>query len=107
MTNEMLLTIFEKVASPLLVGIILFVFEKRREKRDKMAAETEKKKRINERIQITLLVATAKLCLAAALSIRNHNPTPDLAEKTERLEEAMENFKAFERELVADTRLEV
>lgn len=91
----------------LCVSIIMLVFNHQQSKRDKQSAEREKKRRLNEQIQVTLLVATAKLCLAAALSIKNHNPTSDLDEKTAKLEEAMENFKNFERELVADARIDV
>lgn len=104
---DVLITLAEKLITPVLVGIILYCFEKKRDKREKQLAENEKKRRINERIQVTLLVATAKLCLTAARSIKNNENMPDLDDKIAKAEDAMGKFATFERELVADARLDM
>lgn len=104
MTVEWVLKLLVEV---FIIGGIVGYFERKRDKREKQIAENEKKRRLNERIQVTLLVATAKLCLTAARSIKNNENMPDLEDKISKAEEAMGNFAAFERDLVADARFEM
>ena len=86
------------------IGGIVGYFERKREKRDKQMEEAEKKRRINEKIQVSLLVATAKLTYAAAMSIKRGKAVDELDEKIEDYTKAIKDFRNFERDLVADTR---
>ena len=88
----------------LLVAYITHRYTKKQEKRDKETAEAETKRRLNERIQVSLLVATAKLTYAAAMSIKRGKAVDELDEKIDDYTKAIKDFRNFERDLVADTR---
>lgn len=88
----------------LLVAYITHRYTKKQEKRDKATEEAEAKRKINEKIQVTLLVATAKLTYAAAMSIKRGKAVDELDEKIEDYTNAIRDFRNFERDLVADTR---
>jgi hypothetical protein len=88
----------------LLVAYITRRYTKKQEKRDKATEEAETKRKLNERIQVTLLVATAKLTYAAAMSIKRGTAVDELDEKIADYTKAIKDFRDFERNLVADTR---
>lgn len=89
------------------IGGIVSFFERKREKRDKQAEEGEQRRRLGERIQITLILAVAKLSYAVAMAYKRGQPNGEMEEAIEQYKESMSAFKKFERELVADVRIEM
>lgn len=104
MTFEWILKLLVEV---FLVGGLVSFFERKRDKRDKQAEETEQRRRIGERIQITLILAVAKLSYAVAMAYKRGQPNGEMEEAIEQYKESMNAFKRFERELVADAHFDM
>ncbi len=98
---------FVDLLPSLIVGYITYRYTKKQEKRDKATDEAEAKRKLNERIMLSLLVATAKLAYAAAMSIKRGKAVDELDEKIEDYTKAIKDFRNFERDLVADNRFDV
>ena len=98
---------FVDLLPSLIVGYITYRYTKKQEKRDKATEEAEEKRKLNERIMIALLVATAKLAYAAAMSIKRGKAVDELDEKIEDYTKAIKDFRDFERDLVADNRTDI
>lgn len=89
------------------IGGIVSFFERKREKRDKQVEEGEQRRRLGERIQITLILAVAKLSYAVAMAYKRGQPNGEMEEAIAQYKESMSAFKQFERELVADIKIEM
>ncbi len=104
MTLEWLLKLLVEV---FIIGGIVSFFERKREKRDKQVDEGEQRRRLGERIQITLILAVAKLSYAVAMAYKRGQPNGEMEEAIVQYKESMSAFKQFERELVADIKIEM
>ena len=85
----------------LVTGIGLFYINRQQKKRDKIAEKKELYQLESERIRITLLVTTAKLSYATAMAMKRGHTNGEVEEAVKQYQEAMKDFKQFERELVA------
>ena len=104
MTLEWILKLTVEV---FVIGGIVSFFERKREKRDKQVEEGEQRRRLGERIQITLILAVAKLSYAVAMAYKRGQPNGEMEEAIEQYKESMNAFKRFERELVADAHFDM
>ena len=104
MTMEWILKLIVEV---FVIGGIVSFFERKREKRDKQVEEGEQRRRLGERIQITLILAVAKLSYAVAMAYKRGQPNGEMEEAIEQYKESMNAFKRFERELVADAHFDM
>jgi hypothetical protein len=104
MTLEWILKLIVEV---FVIGGIVSFFERKREKRDKQVEEGEQRRRLGERIQITLILAVAKLSYAVAMAYKRGQPNGEMEEAIDQYKESMNAFKRFERELVADAHFDM
>mgnify|MGYP000670848239 CR=1 FL=1 len=82
----------------LCVSVIMLFFNRRQAKRER----EEKARASQDRTQLSLLLATAKLSYASAIAIRDHKTNGEMADGVKQYQEAMHEFKKYERELVVD-----
>lgn len=85
----------------LATGIVLAYINKQQKKRDEIAEKKEEKRLESERIRITLLVTAAKLSYATAVAMQRGHTNGEVEDAIRQYQEAMKEFKKFERELVA------
>ena len=86
----------------LCVSVIMAIFTTQQKKREERIRERESVRKDGERVQLSLLLATAKLAFAVAMAVKNGHPNGDVEDGIEQYKEAMKDFKKFERELVAE-----
>ncbi len=102
---------FEAFVSAILpslcVSVIMLIFNTRQEHRDRQVREAEQRRRLSERIQISLLLAVSKLAYAVAMAYKRGQPNGEMEEALEQYREAITEFKKFERELVADAKIDM
>ena len=94
--------ILAAVLPSLCVSVIMLVFTRKLTKKDEAAKRAEDTKKSSERVQVALLVTTAKLSYAVAMSIKNGRTNGEVEDGIEQYREAMKEFKKFERDLVAE-----
>ena len=75
-------------------------YEQAKREREEKARASQK--RTGDRTQLSLLLATAKLSYASAIAIRDHKTNGEMADGVKQYQEAMHEFKKYERELVVD-----
>ena len=85
----------------LCVSIIMALFNRRQSKRDAAIRERDARRVEAEHVQVSLLVATAKLSYAIAMAMKRGTPNGEVEEGVEQYKEAIIAFKQFERKLVA------
>lgn len=85
----------------IIVGIVLAVWNRAQKKRDEEEAVREAERLKSERLRISLLLAAAKLSYAAAVAIKRGKPNGEVEEGIEQYEQAMAEFREYERELFA------
>lgn len=86
------------IASPVLVAIITFYFQRMQKKRDKKEEERTKLRRQEVRLMLDLQLATAKLSYATAMAIKRGSPNGEIEEGITEYEKALSEFRDFERE---------
>ena len=96
-------TLISAILPSLCVSLIMLFFNRRQSKRDEKTNKKESQRKESERLQLSLLVATAKLSYAVAMAMKNGHPNGEVEDGVEQYKEAMKNFKQFERELVAES----
>lgn len=89
------------IASPVLVAVITFYFQRMQKKRDKKEEERTKLRRQEVRLILDLQLATAKLAYATAMAIKRGSPNGEVEAGVEAYEKALEEFRSFEREQVS------
>jgi len=90
----------------LCVSLIMACFTRQQRKRDERDKEREQRRVEAENVQVVLLVATAKLAYALAMAIKRGTPNGEVEEGIRQYQEAMRDFKRFERHLVAKSGVE-
>ena len=73
----------------------------RQKKRDQEQLQREKERIKSERLRISLLVSTAQLSYAVAMAWKRGKPNGEVEVGVEAYNKAMEEFRAYERELLA------
>lgn len=86
----------------LLVSIVMAVFGRKQKKRDAATREREEARLEAENVQVSLLVAAAKLSYAVAMAYKRGEPNGEMEDAIRQYREAMTAFKRLERKLVAE-----
>ena len=89
-----------------LVGVVMALFNRGQKKRDAATREREAARLEAENVQVSLLVASAKLSYALAMAAKRGAPNGEVEDGVEQYREAMKAFKRLERKLVAQNNSE-
>lgn len=103
---EVFWSVVQAALPSLLVSIVMAVFGRRQKKRDVATREREAERLEAENVQVSLLVASAKLSYALAVAIKRGAPNGEVEDGVEQYREAMKAFKRLERKLVAQNNSE-
>ncbi len=85
----------------LVVGIIMFRYERRQKKRDVKNDQREQDRIKSERVRIDLLVAAADLSYACAMALKRGKANGEVEVGVTSYNVAMDNFHDFERDQIA------
>ena len=85
----------------LLVSVLMTVFSPRQHRREAALREREAERLEAENVQVSLLVASAKLSYALAVAVKRGAPNGEVEDGVEQYREAMRAFKRLARKLVA------
>ena len=91
------------IVSGVVVGLVLRGWDKKQ----KDHAEQEKQRLRSENVRISLLVAAAKLSYAVAMAHKRGYPNGEIEAGVAQYQEAMKEFREFERELLAEKSADV
>ncbi len=92
--------LFWATAPSILVGIVMFYWNRQQSKRQKRDDDRDRIRAKSEIVQLEVLMATADLGYASAIAVRNGEPHETLDPLIAKYESALEDFKQFEREQV-------
>ncbi|MGI6181471.1 MAG: hypothetical protein ACOYIE_05270 [Agathobaculum sp.] len=104
---ETLIRLGWAVLPGLVVSVVMAVWNRRQRGRDAEADERDAKRVKGQAVQVSLLVAAAKLSYAVAMAMKRGAPNGEIEDGIEQYKEAMIAFKKFERELVAEKSADV
>ena len=93
--------IIQAALPSLLVAVVMALFNRGQKKRDAATREREAARLEAENVQVSLLVASAKLSYALAMAVKRGAPNGEVEDGVEQYREAMRAFKRLERKLVA------
>ena len=100
-TLETLISLVWAVLPGLITGIVMAVFNRQQKKRND-ASDTRERDRIkSEKLQISLLLASAQLSYATTMAMKRGRTNGEVEPAIEQYEKAMREFRDFEREQVA------
>ena len=94
-------TVISAIAPSLIVGIVLFYWERRQKKHDNHTNERDKLQIEADMRRLYLEVATAQLSYAVAMAIKRGSPNGEIEEALESYNSAMKKFRQFERKQFA------
>lgn len=103
---EVFWSVVQAALPSLLVSVVMAVFGRKQKKRDAATREREAERLEAENVQVSLLVASAKLSYALAVAIKRGAPNGEVEDGLEQYREAMKAFKRLERKLVAQNNSE-
>lgn len=89
------------VLPTVVTGVILGWWTHIQKRQDEERAEREIRRLQSEKLRISLLVAAAKLSYATAVAMKRGYSNGEVEDGIKQYQEAMKDFKNFERELVA------
>ena len=89
------------VLPTVVTGVVLGWWSHLQKKQDEERAEREIRRLQSEKLRISLLVAAAKLSYATAVAMKRGYANGEVEDGIKQYQEAMRDFKNFERELVA------
>ena len=98
--------IIQAALPSLLVGVVMALFNRGQKKRDAATREREAARLEAENVQVSLLMASAKLSYALAMAVKRGAPNGEVEDGVEQYREAMKAFKRLERKLVAQNNSE-
>lgn len=98
--------IIQAALPSLLVAVVMALFNRGQKKRDAATREREAARLEAENVQVSLLVASAKLSYALAMAVKRGAPNGEVEDGVEQYREAMKAFKRLERKLVAQNNSE-
>ena len=96
----MLETLFAAITPGLVVGLMLFYWERKQKKRDKRANEVADAQAKGNLLRLDLEVATAQLSYAVAMAYKRGHANGEMESAIGKYEETMERFREFERSRV-------
>ena len=94
------------VCPSILTGIVLSFWNSKQKKRDANREEKDEKRKELDMLRLNLLVATAQLAQALAMAVKRGYPNGEIEKGIEKYEEAMGDFREFERERTAEISIE-
>lgn len=101
----MIETILRAIAPSIIVGLVLFYWERRQKKQDSINKEQEAVQMSSDMLRLDLEVATAQLSYAVAIAYKRGAPNGEMEAAIKKYDEAMTNFREFERkQLVLNNR---
>ena len=95
------------IVSGVVVGLMLRHWDRQQKKRAEQEAAQEKQRLRSEKVRISLLVAAAKLSYAVAMAHKRGYPNGEIEAGVKQYQEAMKEFREFERELLAEKSADV
>lgn len=95
---DTLIDILWAVLPGIVTGIVLAVWNKRQKKRDDAADQREADRQRGEIVKLDLLVASAELTRATAVAVKYGQTNGEMSEGLRRYNEAIEQFREYERE---------
>ena len=90
------------IISGVIVGIVMAYWNHKQKLREAAADEDPKQRLRSEKVRISLLVAAAKLSYAVAMAVKRGSPNGEIEQGVAQYQEAMREFRQFERELLAE-----
>ena len=93
--------VFWAVVPSIFVGIVMAYWNGRQKKRDQEQLQREKDRIKSEKLRISLLVSTAQLSYAVAMAWKRGKPNGEVEVGVEAYNRAMDEFREYERELIA------
>ena len=94
------------IAPSLIVGIVMGLWSLGQKRREEAAAAREAERLQAEQVRISLLMASAKLSYATAVAMKRGYANGEVEDGIKQYQEAITQFKQFERKLVAQKVLE-
>lgn len=96
----MLETLISSLVPSIIVGLVLFYWERRQKKRDAKAKEDETTRVESDLLRLDLEVATAQLSYSVAMAYKRGHANGEMESAIEKYEEAMSKFREFERKKI-------
>lgn len=93
----MIETILWAIAPSLIVGIVLFYWERRQKRQDAKRANRDAFREESDLVRLDLEVATAQLSYATAMAVKRGHANGEMETAIEKYDEAMAQFREFER----------
>ena len=93
----MIESIIGAIAPGILVGLVLFYWERRQKRTDVDRSALEQSQIESDLLRLDLEVATAQLSFAVAMAVKRGTPNGEMEEALERYQKAIAKFRAFER----------
>ena len=90
------------IISGVIVGIVMAYWNHKQKLREAAADEDRKQRLRSEKVRISLLVAAAKLSYVVAMAAKRGSPNGEIEQGVAQYQEAMREFRQFERELLAE-----
>lgn len=97
----MIETLVGTVGPSIIVGVVLFYWERRQKKKDAQHRLQEQSIVEGDMLRIDLEVATAQLAYAVAMAYKRGHANGEMEVAISRYEKAMEKFRKFERKQLA------
>lgn len=99
---DMLTQIAWSALPALLSGIVLAIFGRQQNKRDKAADKREEERKKSEVVKLNLLAATADISCATAVSLKYGRTNGEIDEGLKQYNKAIAAFRDYEREKLAE-----
>ena len=93
----MMESIIGAIAPGILVGLVLFYWERRQKRIDYDRSNLEQSQLESDLLRLDLEVATAQLSFAVAMAVKRGTPNGEMEEALERYQKAITKFRSFER----------
>lgn len=95
---DTLIQILWAVLPSIVTGIVLAAWNRKQKKRDDAADQREADRQRGEIVKLDLLVASAELTRATAVAVKYGHTNGEMTEGLRRYNEAIEQFREYERE---------
>lgn len=95
---EILIEIIKAVAPGIIVGIVMYYWNRKQNERSAELDEQEQFMKRKDAVVIALLVATAELSYAVTMAIKRGSPNGEVEIAVDRYNRAMRKFRDLERE---------
>lgn len=90
-----MLTTILGIASPILVGIFLYYFQRKQDRRDKDNAECVEARRKESLLSLDMTMAAADLSYATAIALKRGHANGEVEDGVKTYEKAKESYRKF------------